>query len=115
MSDKHPELTQQRSEAVAELTGMGRSASAIAEVLGITERSVQRYRRRLGISQRPPVPLTESQLVAAAQLLDDGCSYTEVARTIGCAGNTVARHFPGCGWTRAQINEHLRMTRRWAI
>lgn len=56
MSDKHPELTQQRSEAVAELTGMGRSAPAIAEVLGITERSVQRYRRRLGISQRPPCP-----------------------------------------------------------
>lgn len=44
----------------------------------------------------------------AAELLADGCSYREVARTLGCHHTTVIDHLPDRGWTRQQVSE-------WAI
>ena len=38
----------------------------------------------------------------ADQLLVDGCSNREVARTIGCHHTTVLAPFPGRGWDRRQ-------------
>lgn len=35
-------------------------------------------------------------------LLEDGCSYREVARTLGVHSTAVRRRFPGTGWTQGE-------------
>lgn len=51
------------------------------------------------------------KLNAAKVLLDDGASYTEVARTLGMCKKTLRRHFPGRGYTQEQINESMALGR----
>jgi methylphosphotriester-DNA--protein-cysteine methyltransferase len=100
------DLVAWRCERVAEWTRAGVVAEDIAARLKISKRSVLRYRRRAGVAQPPPVPLTAEQLARAEHLLDDGCSVAETARTIGCSDRSVVRHFPGRAWTREQIYAH---------
>lgn len=38
----------------------------------------------------------------AKRLLQDGASYTEVARTIGLHRTTLSEKIPGYGWTKQQ-------------
>ena len=102
-----------RRDRVMELTRDGRSARDIAEILGITERSVLRHRRAAGLSREPGTPMTADELRRAEALLNDGCSLQEVARTLGRSARTIKRRFPGRAWTRAQIDEHLSMIRRF--
>jgi DNA-binding CsgD family transcriptional regulator len=106
------ELVAYRRERVAEWTRAGVLVGEIAVRLGITGRSVQRYRRRAGVELPAGRRLTPAQLAHAGRLLDDGCSMNETARTIGCTAHTIARHFPGRGWTRAQTIEHIAAVRR---
>ena len=57
--------------------------------------------------RRPPHPrtslLSAEVLARAAQLLDDGCSYAEVARTVGVSKSTLTGRLPGRGMTREDI------------
>lgn len=92
----------ERRAKVAEMTRAGLSGDCIAAVLGVSERSVERARVATGCARPASVPLTEAELAAARQLLDDGASYAEVARTLGRGETTVARRFPGRGWTKSQ-------------
>lgn len=46
------------------------------------------------------------EILIANKLLRDGASYAEVARTVGWDIHTVARHFPGRGWTRQQVGSY---------
>jgi len=98
----------ERQARVAELTRQGLSAPQIAEIVGITERTVVRDRSAVGCAQ-PYVsnPLSEEQRCRAEELLNDGCSIAEVARTIGRSPSAVKRAFPGRGWTRAQVYEYV--------
>jgi DNA invertase Pin-like site-specific DNA recombinase len=106
------ELWEWRCERVAEWTRAGVAAADIAARLKISKRSVMRYRHRAGVSQPPLPPLTAEQVARAQQLLDDGCSIAETARTIGCSETAIARRYPGRGWTREQIYTHLAEARR---
>lgn len=81
-------------ERVAKLTREGLSAREIGERIGITERSVCRARRRLGLSKTAARGMSLAERALAQSLLDDGASITEVARTLGRAGDTIKRHFP---------------------
>lgn len=108
------EVRERRRTRVAELTRQGRSASDVAAILGITERTVQRDRAAKGIAQPASRPLTATQLDRARQLLADGAPYKEVARTIGSDTTTLAKHFPGQGWTRQQVSEWTAMLRATA-
>ncbi|QOC55918.1 helix-turn-helix DNA binding domain protein [Gordonia phage DirtyBoi] len=92
----------ERRDLVAELTRAGLTASQISDRLGITTRTVQRHRVAAGIAQPPARHLTPEQIDTARQLIDDGASYKEAARTIGCNKVTVAKRFPGRGWTLAE-------------
>ncbi|MGQ9348911.1 helix-turn-helix domain-containing protein [Mycolicibacterium gilvum] len=105
-------LIQERCERVAAMTRAGYTASQIAVILRITERTVQRYRVRTGCSQPAPLPLTPEEITRAEELLEDGCSLSEVARTIGRSHDAVVRRFQGRGWTRQQRAEFLHMVRR---
>lgn len=93
---------EERREQVAQMTRDGVHAHEIAKVLGVAERTVVRDRRATGTAKPPPRPLTPQQLALARQLLDDGCSYAEAARTVGASTTAIAAHFPGKGWTPIQ-------------
>jgi hypothetical protein len=96
----------ERYERIAQLTRAGWTRRAIAQELGICTRTVERARIATGCAQPVPPRLTDEQLAAAEALLDDGAAYIEAGRTIGAAGRTVARHFPGRGWTQSQAAEY---------
>lgn len=94
-------VTDPADELIAELTRDGHTAAAIAAALRISTRTVHRSRRRAGIARPAAVPLSAAELARAAELLDDGCSYGEVARSLGRSSRrAIAKHFPGRGWTQ---------------
>lgn len=108
-----PEMVAARRERVVELTRQGYSAPAIAQFLGITKRSVVRIRSDMGIAREPSgPPLTNAEKDRAALLLGDGCSYTDVGRTLGRHPRSIARHFPGMGWDREQCVQLAVLSRR---
>jgi IS30 family transposase len=96
----------ERRERVAEMTRAGYIAEDIAATLGVTRRTVERDRVAAGVAQPYPPPMTEEQIRRVAELLDDGCSIAEAARTVGCSRRQVFRLFPGRGWTRQQIGQY---------
>lgn len=107
------ELNQERRARVVELTRQGYSATQIADIIGITRRSVTRIRSDAGIAQQiDVVPLTEDERRSAAALLDDGCSISEVARTLGRCDTTIHKHFPGRGWAKGE-GSRLACFNRW--
>lgn len=94
----HKRTTESRRALVRRLTDAGYSSTEIGARLGVNERTVQRDRQALGINLSRP-PLTGEQLATAHRLLLDGSGYAEAARTVGCAGSTLLRRFPGYGLT----------------
>lgn len=50
----------------------------------------------------------------ADRLLADGCSFREVARTLGCHYMTVNNRFPGRGWTYRQAGAFRAATRDYS-
>lgn len=107
-----PGTVDDRRSGVIAMTRLGMSAAEIAVLLGVTDRTVQRDRAATGLSRPPAPPLTDAELARARALIDDGCSHTEVARTLGVHQTTVSSHFPGRGWTYAEAGHHG-STVRW--
>lgn len=102
-----------RRARIEQLTREGYSASEIAAFLGVTKRTVVRIRRKLGITKPPAgLPLSAEELRIAAEMLADGCSYTETARTLGRGVHTMIRRFPGYGWDRQQSAAYSVAVRR---
>lgn len=78
------------------------TTAEIAIALNVEEYTVRRHQVALGLRE----PETKHRradpdaLVHAERLLrDDRASYQEAARTVGVGIDTIARHFPGLGWT----------------
>lgn len=100
-----------RQKKVAILTAAGDTAPQIAALLGINERLVVRDRAATGCAKPAHRPFTEQERQVAQQLLDDGCSANEVARTIGRNPSTIRRRFPDRVWSRKQIDEYLTLVK----
>lgn len=86
----------ERDDRIARLTRGGYTAPQIAAIVGVTERTVQRVRGRRGVAK--PFcgnPLTADEIRRAADMLDDGASYGEVARTLGRNVATLRKHLRG--------------------
>lgn len=59
--------------------------------------------------------LTPDQRDLALMFLDDGCSYEEVARTLGVPYTRVRREFPGRSWGLKESASFTAQTRKlWA-
>lgn len=58
-------------------------------------RTVSRHRVKLGIANDPSIPLSEEEKQIARQLLEDGATYAEAARTLGRDRKCVANALPG--------------------
>lgn len=94
------------------LTLAGSSAPEIAQILGVTDRTVSRIRTRLGLTQPQDWrPMNDTDKQSATLLFDDGCSIAEVARTLGFCTSTIRRHFPGRCWTDQQSGRHAALVR----
>lgn len=105
-----------RSERLARvkvLTAEGWAASDIAAELKVSRRTVVRYRRATGCARPAPRRLTTDEITVASELLDDGCSYEEVARTLGVSSSSIVARFPGRSWTPSQISAHGCLHRRF--
>lgn len=93
-----PEDMAARREQVRSLTAQGLTAALIAQRMGISARTVIRDRMALGIGKEESRRrMTEEEQDRALELLTDGASYSETARTIGFSVMSVRRRFPGYG------------------
>lgn len=92
-----------------ELQRLGYSAAQIAERMGVTDRTVTRWRKNAGltkpIAENVGRPVADERLDAAARLLEDGAPYAEVCRTLGMNSRTVRKYFPGHTWTAEQSGQ----------
>lgn len=108
------EQVAERYERIAELTRQGLSARQIAEKLGTTRRTVERGRKATNTSVGPAPQefwLTPGQITRAEQLIADGASLEEVARTIGCHPTSVYKRWGEHAWSRRQVAEHASLVR----
>jgi DNA invertase Pin-like site-specific DNA recombinase len=107
MTGSRPEP--ERWARVAELTRQGLSAAMIAEMLKVTKRTVVRDRDKAGVI-RPQwgghPGMSPCELERARSMLEDGCSISEVARTLDRSYEAVRRRFPEYVWTQQQVSEH---------
>lgn len=103
-----------RAERVAALTRAGHSAADIAFILGMSRRTVERTRARLGIrlgGQCKP-RISDQVLAVAEQMLIDGASVKETARSLGVSYSSIHKWLPGYAWTPTQIGQHAVMVQR---
>lgn len=79
-----------------QLDTSGATTRTIAAELGVSVRTIGRWRSEAGRLRAPAggKPRPQSDRDLAARLIEDGCSLSEAARTIGCSQHTVTRWFP---------------------
>lgn len=98
---------------IVRLYQLGVPVKEIAALVKCSERTVTRWVRDAGIPYRANInPLSPDDLVEAEKMLDDGASYQETARTLGCGVAVLTRRFPGRGWTKKQTWEFIHDVRR---
>lgn len=62
---------------------------------------------------KPRPNRTSPELLAKIkEMLDDGCSNREIARTLDTSNKTVAKFFPDSGWTPQQAGEFSAMLKK---
>lgn len=103
-----------RDERIAELTRRGYTAAQIAGLVGVTPRSVTRARRRTGISRPVGRRATPGEKQRAADMLADGASYCEVARTLGRSLRVVTAWHPHASMWDHRMGGQLRAELRRA-
>lgn len=83
------------------------TANIVKAVRGVTATQVRRWRKEAGIASveaRPP--LTAEQIERARQLMSDGASRAEAARSVGGTPDQLRHALPDLGgWTREQQTE----------
>lgn len=90
------------------------TAAEAAERLGVTPRTVARYRARLGLSQASPGGAARPSpelLAEIAARLDDGWPFKEVSETFHVCHKTLTRYFPGRAWSPSQVGKHAKLVR----
>lgn len=103
------------TEKIVQLTKQGWTAPQIARELGISQRTIQRWRRAGGVAEDHPRATwraTPEWKEAAAKLVEEGYPMQEVAALTGVSTKTVKRHFPDAAWTQQQALDHGRLMRR---
>lgn len=113
------EVRRGRLADVSELTQRGYSLTQISNKLDISPRTVLRYRRKAGFGNPcPPRPFSPEEVARVEELLEDGCSFSECARTVGRDVKTLGVRFRGKskwdahsagawrGWQKQFIKRH---------
>jgi IS30 family transposase len=98
-------------DRVADLTCQGWSADQIAREVGIHPRTVTRVRRRTGVGGPVYPHYSDEELRIAEQMLADGASIADTARTLGREPTTLWKRYKGRGWSSEKTAEYRRMLR----
>jgi Ser/Thr protein kinase RdoA (MazF antagonist) len=99
-------MCNERWDQIATLTRQGLTPPVIADLLHISTRTVGRARRKRGLAQaQHSKPLNAAEVERAKAFLDDGQSYAEVKRTMGCTRWALCTALPGYAYTRSQVAE----------
>ena len=109
-----PEETNARRDRVTQLTRQGHTAKHIANLLGVTPRTVTRDRAARGITQPTPPRVTQDEFDRAHAMLDDGASYEEVARTLRRSHTAFRRRLPGYTLTKKEAAHRAALGRQMA-
>jgi DNA-binding CsgD family transcriptional regulator len=103
-----------RREKVKELVDLGYNSNRIGRILGISQRIIQLDRKALGIPATVGRPKWDEELISKAnQMLEDGASYAETARTLGVSADVLRTKIPGKGWSLAQVWEYNSMMKQY--
>jgi hypothetical protein len=99
-----------------QLDESGMDAPSIAKELGVTKRTVVRWRGqtdRLKSTKgnRPYGILPDEMVKTIRDMADDGCSKNEIVRSLGVHANTVTKYAPDAAWTIEQSNEYRQAIR----
>ena len=98
-----------------ELEAAGWSAARIAAELGVSSRTVQRWRAAAELSHQSWPEHAPADRERAARLLADGCSVQEVARSVGAAWPTIVRWLPDAPrWSKSEAGQFAAAVRRAA-
>lgn len=101
-------LSQLDYDRIREMESSGMTLAQIGEAMGVSSRTVHRYRIRGGICPPPQgdgVKATPEWKERVRELLAEDYSHRAIAQITGVNPKTVARHFPGTAWKRQQISE----------
>lgn len=98
---------------VRRMTAAGMSGREIARTIDIAPSTVFRMRKEAEVTGRVNRPWQDDELRRAEAHLEDGCSLSEVARTLGRPLSSVRKKFPGRRWTHQQVNDHNRAAREF--
>jgi Homeodomain-like domain len=91
----HEMKRRRRDQRIAQLTRAGYTSPQIGSIVGVSYRTVQRARARMGVARPFAPPMTPAELKQAADMLDDGASFGEVARTLGRSDRVIGYRFRG--------------------
>ena len=83
----------------------------IAEHLGVSKMTVWRHTKKYGCPTPNHRFIPAETWTKVEEMLDDGCSATEIARTLGISKTVIVRHYPGRGWTQEQTQDYRRVLR----
>lgn len=100
-----------RGDLIEDLARKGFTTPKIAEMLGVDKRTVNYWRKKRGVVHQRRYA-TPEQIVKIREMLADGASLAEAARTLGLNVGTVRNVHKGEGWTNEQSIEHLTTLRR---
>lgn len=108
-------LNEARADEAKALIDSGLTDStALAQALGVSQRTALRHLRRneAGPPPRPPIrDFTDEMKAQALVMLEDRAGYLETAHTLGLDPKRIARHFPGYALTKAEAVERALMMR----
>jgi len=96
---------EERNHRIAELVRQGLSNAQVAEAVGVSDRTVTRARKRMGIEGRQCRRATENEKSKALEMLEDGANYKEVGRTLGRSGSQIKTWFPGYSLTPSEAGK----------
>lgn len=105
-------VTPEAADLIVRYTEQGLGRQEIADRIGCSVDTVSNVRRRRGVPVQRSYRLSAEQLARAEQLLDDGASFAEAARSIGSTTSAVARRFPGRGWSYRECGLFTAMLRK---
>lgn len=94
-----------RWNRVVELSQRGVPVEQIAEQLGISITHVFRIRARRMGPKTPRRPFSADEVATIEQMLQDGASLAEIARSIGRKPATLSKRWRGRGWDRIMCAE----------
>lgn len=98
-----------------ELEHAGMTAAQIATRMRVSVRTVSRWRTATGMNHQTPTVRTPDDVRdRARRMIETGCSFTDVADTIGVTAQTVRRWFPDLpAWSKSQAGSYGQLMRRF--